>query len=58
MPVSHAVKDDDYYLSRTLAKFPDVALITTDEPLRSALAGRGLKAISREEFLESHFGIR
>ena len=51
------VKDDDHYLVRTLVMLPDVTLVTTDEPLRKVLADHVLKAISRDDFLESYFKI-
>ncbi len=54
---TQTVKNDDHYLVRALLTVKDSILVTTDEPLRDALAELVGRCISREEFLKTYFKI-
>jgi len=49
------IKPDDHYLIQAQLAVEKAILVTTDNPLREALARTGLSCISREEFLRTCF---
>ncbi len=55
--LTKVVKNDDHYLVRALLTREDSTLVTSDKPLRDALAELVGRCISREEFLKTYFKI-
>lgn len=50
-----AIKLDDHYLVRAQRCVGGAVLVTTDEPLREAVAMAGMLCLSREDFLKTYF---
>jgi hypothetical protein len=49
------IKVDDHYLAQAQLSVDGAILITSDRPLREALANASLRCLSREEFLSTFF---
>ena len=50
-----SVKLDDHYLVQAQLTVNGAILVTTDTPLRDAVAAAGLTCLSRDDFLQAYF---